>query len=367
MNVAMQHTIMVCRIPESVGYLPMLSVRAEGLEPASSTGPATSGRARTSAASSRSSWTAATSSRWRRARTTRGCGSSSRPASSTGSPRTPPSTSASGSTAASSPASARSTAASTAPTARWTQSTWTCLAVPREAAREPDPRRGAGGGGRQLGRDQPRQRRRHDAARATGRKHGRLIGLVMKLAGRERTTASSSSARSTAWSRRTPPSSTPTTSGCRCPAPPRTSWRARCRAPTGQASSPGSSSRARSTCSGTTTRVVVDTGRDLRERVDRRRRRDGARVRRGASAASPRAGAAGTLRRLAATARRPASTRRCRRAPAAGPAAPRSRRSCRGRSKSPTRSSVGLERQRRPGAGASPCPRLRGAAPGARG
>lgn len=33
MNVAMQHTIMVCRIPESVGYLPMLSVRAEGLEP----------------------------------------------------------------------------------------------------------------------------------------------------------------------------------------------------------------------------------------------------------------------------------------------------------------------------------------------
>jgi hypothetical protein len=34
MNVAMQHTIMVCRIPESVGYLPMLSVRTEGLEPA---------------------------------------------------------------------------------------------------------------------------------------------------------------------------------------------------------------------------------------------------------------------------------------------------------------------------------------------
>lgn len=33
MNVAMQHTIMVCRIPESVGYIPMLSVRAEGLEP----------------------------------------------------------------------------------------------------------------------------------------------------------------------------------------------------------------------------------------------------------------------------------------------------------------------------------------------
>jgi hypothetical protein len=33
-NVAMQHTIMVCRIPESVGYLPMLSVRADGLEPA---------------------------------------------------------------------------------------------------------------------------------------------------------------------------------------------------------------------------------------------------------------------------------------------------------------------------------------------
>jgi hypothetical protein len=34
MKVAGQHTIMVCRIPESVGYLPMLSVRAEGLEPA---------------------------------------------------------------------------------------------------------------------------------------------------------------------------------------------------------------------------------------------------------------------------------------------------------------------------------------------
>jgi hypothetical protein len=34
MNVAMQHTIMVCRIPESVGYVPMLSVRTEGLEPA---------------------------------------------------------------------------------------------------------------------------------------------------------------------------------------------------------------------------------------------------------------------------------------------------------------------------------------------
>ena len=34
MKVAMQHTIMVCRIPESVGYVPMLSVRAEGLEPA---------------------------------------------------------------------------------------------------------------------------------------------------------------------------------------------------------------------------------------------------------------------------------------------------------------------------------------------
>jgi hypothetical protein len=33
MNVAMQHTIMVCRIPESVGYVPMLSVRTEGLEP----------------------------------------------------------------------------------------------------------------------------------------------------------------------------------------------------------------------------------------------------------------------------------------------------------------------------------------------
>ena len=34
MNIAGQHTIMICRIPESVGYLPMLSVRAEGLEPA---------------------------------------------------------------------------------------------------------------------------------------------------------------------------------------------------------------------------------------------------------------------------------------------------------------------------------------------
>ena len=34
MKIAGQHTIMVCRIPESVGYLPMLSVRAEGLEPA---------------------------------------------------------------------------------------------------------------------------------------------------------------------------------------------------------------------------------------------------------------------------------------------------------------------------------------------
>ena len=33
MKIAGQHTIMVCRIPESVGYLPMLSVRAEGLEP----------------------------------------------------------------------------------------------------------------------------------------------------------------------------------------------------------------------------------------------------------------------------------------------------------------------------------------------
>lgn len=33
MNIAQQHTIMVCRIPESVGYLPMLSVRTEGLEP----------------------------------------------------------------------------------------------------------------------------------------------------------------------------------------------------------------------------------------------------------------------------------------------------------------------------------------------
>ncbi len=33
MQIAGQHTIMVCRIPESVGYLPMLSVRAEGLEP----------------------------------------------------------------------------------------------------------------------------------------------------------------------------------------------------------------------------------------------------------------------------------------------------------------------------------------------
>lgn len=33
-KVAQQHTIMVCRIPESVGYLPMLSVRTEGLEPA---------------------------------------------------------------------------------------------------------------------------------------------------------------------------------------------------------------------------------------------------------------------------------------------------------------------------------------------
>ena len=32
-DIAGQHTIMVCRIPESVGYLPMLSVRAEGLEP----------------------------------------------------------------------------------------------------------------------------------------------------------------------------------------------------------------------------------------------------------------------------------------------------------------------------------------------
>lgn len=34
MKIAQQHTIMVCRIPESVGYIPMLSVRAEGLEPA---------------------------------------------------------------------------------------------------------------------------------------------------------------------------------------------------------------------------------------------------------------------------------------------------------------------------------------------
>ena len=34
MKIAGQHTIMVCRIPESVGYLPMLSVRTEGLEPA---------------------------------------------------------------------------------------------------------------------------------------------------------------------------------------------------------------------------------------------------------------------------------------------------------------------------------------------
>jgi hypothetical protein len=34
MQIADQHTVMICRIPESVGYLPMLSVRAEGLEPA---------------------------------------------------------------------------------------------------------------------------------------------------------------------------------------------------------------------------------------------------------------------------------------------------------------------------------------------
>jgi len=33
-KIAQQHTIMVCRLPETVGYLPMLSVRAEGLEPA---------------------------------------------------------------------------------------------------------------------------------------------------------------------------------------------------------------------------------------------------------------------------------------------------------------------------------------------
>lgn len=33
MKIAGQHTIMVCRVPESVGYIPMLSVRAEGLEP----------------------------------------------------------------------------------------------------------------------------------------------------------------------------------------------------------------------------------------------------------------------------------------------------------------------------------------------
>lgn len=32
-EIAGQHTLMVCRIPESVGYLPMLSVRTEGLEP----------------------------------------------------------------------------------------------------------------------------------------------------------------------------------------------------------------------------------------------------------------------------------------------------------------------------------------------
>jgi hypothetical protein len=32
-KVAGQHTMMVCRIPESVGYVPMLSVRAEGVEP----------------------------------------------------------------------------------------------------------------------------------------------------------------------------------------------------------------------------------------------------------------------------------------------------------------------------------------------
>jgi hypothetical protein len=34
MQIAGQHTVMICRIPQSVGYLPMLSVRAEGLEPA---------------------------------------------------------------------------------------------------------------------------------------------------------------------------------------------------------------------------------------------------------------------------------------------------------------------------------------------
>ena len=32
-QIAQQHTIMICRLPETVGYIPMLSVRTEGLEP----------------------------------------------------------------------------------------------------------------------------------------------------------------------------------------------------------------------------------------------------------------------------------------------------------------------------------------------
>ena len=254
MNVAMQHTIMVCRIPESVGYLPMLSVRAEGLEPAlfywaGDKRPREDVGGFESVELDRRYIVEVAKGQdhaWLRQLF---------------------------------PPSFIDWLASNTPVDfgfRLDGGVFTCECPQYRGQHRADGEvdeehldllAGAGGRGGSRIRDEvleeadvcwggtsPDSAAAHEA-RATGRKHGRLLGMVMKLAGGEdRRQRQASSARSTGWSRRTPPSSTPTTSACRCRAPPRDVLAGRCPAPTATASWPGSSSRAWSTCSATTTR-----------------------------------------------------------------------------------------------------------------
>ena len=136
------------------------------------------------------------------------------------------------------------------------------LARSRGQGRQPDPRRGARGGGRQLGRDQPRLGRgargaRKPAARRSPDPHDHEVrrGHGHERPGLRR------QARHGAQDR--PPSSTPTTSACPCPAPPRTSSRARCPGTDRQGELAWLKFSSMVDMEKNYIAIVVDTGRDL--------------------------------------------------------------------------------------------------------
>ena len=326
MNVAMQHTIMVCRIPESVGYLPMLSVRAEGLEPALFYW-ANDRRPREDVGGFESmeldrryivevakgqdhawlrqlfppsfiDWLASNTPVDFGFRLDNGVFTCECPQY-RGQHRADGEVDESTSTCSPTRAGGRAAGSATRCSKRRTSS-WGGTNPDSAAAHE---------------------------ARASQPLGGRVMRMITKFAEGIDTSVKDFGEKH-GMEPRPPPSSTPTTSACRCPAPRPTSFRDPCPAPTAKASSPGSSSRAWSTWRRTTSRSWSTRASDLPSAWLDAEDVTIPGFGEGLSERALELARAGTLRGVDRRARRPASTSRARLSRQLAKQAKRSKRSC---------------------------------------